>query len=124
MHEKKPGANLAISECNYTRFASHTYFLRVTIASFLEIIAILGQDSSRANEITDPQKCSKSHMAIEMAAASISAACYFHAIFPMQPNYLAMASCVTVKSKQSGRVLGESWAVWATKHMTFHGRIF
>ena len=28
----------------------------VTIASFLEIIAILGQDSGRANEITDPVK--------------------------------------------------------------------
>ena len=44
--------------------------------------------------------------------------------FPMQLNYLAMASCVTVKSKQLGRILGESWAAWTTKHMTFHGRIF
>ena len=44
---------------------SHTYFFleggvaeirMVTIASFLEIIAILGQDSGRANEITDPAK--------------------------------------------------------------------
>ena len=60
-------------------------------------------------------------MAIEMATASISAA--ISMLFHMQPN-LAMASCVTVKSKQSERVLGESWAVWATKHMTFHGRSF
>ena len=110
----------------------------VTIDNFLEIIAILGQDSGRANEITDPQNCSKSHvtskyplttvdmrvlhMVIKMAAASISAA--ISMLFPMQPNYLAMASCVTVKSKQSGRVLGESWAAWATKHMTFHRRSF
>ena len=45
--------------------ASHTYFFleggvaeirMVTIATFLEIIAILGQDSGRANEITDPAK--------------------------------------------------------------------
>ena len=108
-------------------FASHTYFflqrgrraiffmVTIIIASFLEIITILGQDSGRANEITDPQNCSKViimtlsckyllttvdtrvlHiiMAIEMAAASISAA------ISMQINYFAMANCVTVKSKQ------------------------
>ena len=72
----------------------------LTIASFLEIIAILGQDSGRAND--GP---------IQLP-------------FPMQLNYLAMASCVTVKSKQLGSVLGKSWAVWTTKHIPFHGQIF
>ena len=51
--------------CPLTSLATHTYFFleggvaeirMVTIASFLEIIAILGQDSGRANEITDPAK--------------------------------------------------------------------
>ena len=44
-------------------------------------------------------------MAIEMAAASITAA-ISHATQLL--GYGMPASCVTVKSKQSGRVLGES----------------
>ena len=51
-------------------------------------------------------------------AASISAA-ISHAT-----QLLGYVSCVTVKSKQSERLLSESWAAWATKHMTFRGRSF
>ena len=93
-HNSMHGANRP----SYRRsFVSHTFFLEgggakirmVTIGSFLEIITILGQDSGRANEITDPQNCTKSHvtskyplttvdvrvlhMAIEMLAACCTA---------------------------------------------------
>ena len=48
----------------------------------------------------------------------------FQLLFHMQLNFLAMVSYVTVKSKKSERLLSESWAAWATKHMTFRERSF
>ena len=61
-------------------------------------------------------------MAIEMAAASISAA-ISHATQLLGYGKLRDRDSQE-QAVREGTKLSESWAAWATKHMTFHGQSF